>query len=63
MKTTIPLQKETRDKIREFAKKSETWDEVLNRLYENAISVETANILFTRDSMSSDEALREIEKW
>ena len=30
--TTIPIQKETRDKLKTFGLKGETYDEVINRL-------------------------------
>lgn len=32
MTTTIPLEKETRERLRSFGKKGETYDEVLRRL-------------------------------
>jgi len=30
--TSIPIKKSTHSRLREYGKKSETWDEVLNRL-------------------------------
>ena len=32
MTTTIPIQKETRDRLRSFGRKGETYDQVLKRL-------------------------------
>lgn len=32
MTTTIPLEKETRDRLRSFGRKGETYDQVLRRL-------------------------------
>lgn len=61
--TTIPITKSTRDKLRDFAKKSESWEDVLNRLYDTAQSVQAAQIFFSDNSMSGEELLRRIEKW
>ena len=61
--TTIPITKTTRDKIREFARKSESWEDVLNRLYSTALSVQAAQVFFSDDAMSGKELLRRIEKW
>ena len=61
--TTIPIQKETRNKIRTIAHKSESWDAILNRLYENEVTIQNAKIFFSSDTLSLDEALAEIEKW
>lgn len=61
--TTIPLQKETRNKIRQIANKSESWDAVLNRLYQHEITRRNALIFFGADTLSLDEALEEIDRW
>lgn len=61
--TTIPLQQETRNKLREIANKSESWDAILNRLYEHEVSRRNAQIFFSADTLSMKEALEEIDKW
>lgn len=61
--TTIPIQHETRDKLRQISNKSESWDAVLNRLYENEITRINAQVFLSADTLSLDEALKEIEKW
>ena len=61
--TTIPIQKNTRDKLRDFARKSESWDSLLNRLYETAVSVDDAKVFFSKDSLSGEEVLKRIEEW
>ncbi len=61
--TTIPLQQKTREKLRQIAKKSESWDTVLNRLYDTAITVMNAQVFFSAETLSLEEAIREIEKW
>jgi hypothetical protein len=61
--TTIPLQQETRDRLRQIASKSESWDSVLNRLYENEVARIHAQVFLSADTLSLDEALQEIDKW
>jgi len=61
--TTIPLKQETRDRLRKIASKSESWDDVLNRLYGHEIARMNAQVFFSADTFSLDEALKEINKW
>lgn len=61
--TTIPLQQETRDKLRTIANKSESWDAVLNRLYEHEVTRMNAQVFFSAETLSLNEALEEIDKW
>lgn len=61
--TTIPIQKETREKIKNLAQKSENWDDVINRLYENTLELHAASVLFEGEYLDIDEAIKEIEKW
>jgi len=60
--TTIPLQQETRNKLRQIANKSESWDTLLNRLYKMSIEKQTQNIFFSKDSLTVEEAIEYIEK-
>jgi predicted CopG family antitoxin len=57
--TTIQLQKETREELREFGKKGETYEEVIKRLMEIAKRVEffedIDRILETEEFVSLDE--------
>jgi len=41
MNTTIQISKETRDILQEFGKKSETYDEIIRRMYNNMMLMET----------------------
>ncbi len=61
--TTIPLDTETRNRLRQLANKSESWDQVLNRLLENEITRLNSQVFFSADTLSMEEALEEIEKW
>jgi len=58
--TTIPIQKKTRDLLKSFASKSETWDSLLNRLYQNAVTTQHAASFLDKDSVSIEEACRMI---
>jgi len=49
--------------LRRIANKSESWDDVLNRLYKHEITRMNAQVFFSADTLSLDEALEEIEKW
>lgn len=61
--TTIPLQQETRNKLKEIANKSESWDAILNRLYTHEITRMNAQVFFGADTVSIEEAIKEIETW
>ncbi len=57
--TTIQIQKETREELREFGKKGETYEEVIKKLMEIARRVEffedIDRILETEEFVSLDE--------
>ncbi|MFT4327018.1 MAG: hypothetical protein ACMXYK_05940 [Candidatus Woesearchaeota archaeon] len=61
--TTIPIEKETRDKLRNISKKSESWDTLLNRMYEQEITIQNAKVFLGAETVSLDDALKEIESW
>ena len=61
--TTIPIQKQTRDKLKDFASKSESWDDLILRMYENAVASQNAQVFFSAKSLSADELLKRIDKW
>ncbi len=67
MTTSIPLKKETRDRLRRYGKKGETWDELVNRILEHALPRQPADpeeLERRRDEgeyIPLDEALDELE--
>lgn len=61
--TTIPVQKATRDKLKAFARKSESWNDVIERLYENAVATQNAQVFFSANTLSGKELLECIEQW
>jgi len=46
MNTTISISKETREKIKEFGQKGETYDDILERLYASAKERQLQDLLF-----------------
>jgi predicted CopG family antitoxin len=57
MNTTISISKETREKLREFGKKSENYDDIINRLYNNTQMMDAIDkLLLKKGFMSLDEA-------
>ncbi|MFT4309418.1 MAG: antitoxin VapB family protein [Candidatus Woesearchaeota archaeon] len=61
--TTIPIKKETRNKLRKIASKSESWNDVIDRLYENTLIMNATRIFFEQESLSYNEAVEEIRRW
>ncbi len=41
-RTTIPLEKETRDRLKDLGKKGETYDELVNRLIDHFMEAQQA---------------------
>ena len=65
MSTTIQIQEETRDKIKSFGLKGETYDDIINRLFEKAVEQQLKEFLLSSDKMIPiDEAIeRSNKKW
>lgn len=57
--TTISISIQTRNKIREFGFKGETYDDIINRLYESACKKQLYDILMDDSDTISLEELRE----
>jgi len=58
--TTIPLEKETRDRLRIFGKKGETYDQILKRLmsiaeYEDFMETQYERLKDKKNFVSLDE--------
>lgn len=68
MKTSIPLKKETRERLRRYGKKGETWDELVNRILQEALPRQPAGpeeLERRREEdeyIPLDEALSELEE-
>ena len=63
MNTTIAISHETRAKLQEFSTKGETYDQVINKLYESAKERLLYDILMSEENtVSVKEALEEAEK-
>jgi len=66
--TSIPLRKETREKLRRYGKKGETWDHLINRILDEVLPRQPAGLQEIerrrRDDqyIPLDEALKELDK-
>lgn len=55
--TTISISTHTRAKLKEFGMKGESYDDIINKLYQSACKRQLYDILFNEDdSMNLDEA-------
>ena len=63
MSTTIQIQEETRDKIKSFGLKGETYDEIINRMFEKAVEQQLKEFLLSSSKMIPiDEAIEKSKK-
>lgn len=68
MTTSIPLKKETCDKLKRYRKKGETWGELINRVLKKSLPRQPASLeeLERRreedEYISLDEALADLKK-
>ncbi len=61
--TTIQLSKETKDKISSFGLKGESYDKVINRIYDLAVKEQLKQFLMSEeDCITIEEARKEAEK-
>lgn len=65
MNTTISISKETRDKIKEFGSKDQSYDEIVLNLYKSAKERQLQDILFNEENTSEvkDALERAKKKW
>lgn len=63
--TTIQLSKETKDKIASFGSKGESYDQILQRLYDLAVKEHLREFLMSSENcVFVEDALKEAEaKW
>ncbi len=63
MATTIQLDEEVRDKIKSFGAKGETYNDIINRLYETAVQHQLRQLLFgSKDVLTIADARAEHAK-
>ena len=61
--TTIQLSKETRDKIKSFGIKGESYEDILNRIYSLAINAQLREFLMSNEGfVPIEEAIKEADK-
>lgn len=62
MTTTIQIRNETKEKIRTFGIKGESYDIIINRLYDMAIKQQLREFLFSKKGIPIDEAIARAKK-
>jgi hypothetical protein len=63
MVTTIQLKDETKEKIASFGSKKDTYDDIINRIYDMAVKTQLRDFLMSsEDSISLEEARKELDK-
>jgi len=63
MVTTIQISEEMKNKIASFGSKSETYEQILRRIYEMAIKTQLRDFLMSsKDTVTIEEARKEVEK-
>ena len=60
--TTVQLNEETKQKIASFGSKNETYDEILNRIYNAAVKVQLREFLTSGEAISLEDFKKEVEK-
>ena len=61
--TTIQLTDETKKKIASLGTKGESYDDILNRIYDAAVKTQLRELLMDEsDTLTIDEARKEVEK-
>ncbi len=61
--TTIQLSKETKEKISTFGTKGESYDKIINRIYDFAVKEQLRDFLMSsKNTISLDEFEKEVEK-
>lgn len=60
MPTTIQIDKETKEKLKSFGTKGETYQDIIERLYETAVKVQLRDLLMSsKNTISIEEAIKE----
>ncbi|MEK6813020.1 MAG: hypothetical protein AABX86_02820 [Nanoarchaeota archaeon] len=63
MVTTIQISQEMKEKIASFGSKNETYEQILERVYNLAVKTQLREFLMSKeDTVSLEEARKEVEK-
>jgi hypothetical protein len=62
--STIQVGEETKEKLRSFGSKGETYEQIINKLYDIAVSEQLRTFLTEKDAVPIDEAIaRANQRW
>ena len=62
MSSTIKLSKETKELIGSFGDKSDTYEDIVKRMYTLAVREQTREFLFSTEAIPIQEAINRAEK-
>jgi hypothetical protein len=64
MATTIQIDQKTKEKLASFGKKGETYQDIINRLYDIAVQQQLHDLLYSGHAVSIDSAIaRAKQRW
>jgi len=64
MPTTIQVNLETKEKLKTFGKKGETYEEIINRLYDIAVQQQLREFLFSGKAIPIEDAIKRAkQRW
>jgi hypothetical protein len=62
MPTTIQVDESTKERLKTFGMKGETYQEIINRLYDGAVRQQLMELLRAKQAIPIDEAIRQYKK-
>jgi len=62
MPTTIQVNMDTKEKLKSFGRKGETYEEIINRLYDVAVQQQLREFLYSKKAIPIDEAIKRAKK-
>ena len=62
MNTTIQISMETKEKIKTFGKKGETYEDIINRLYNLVVEDQLKAFIHEKKSIPIDDAIKRAKK-
>ena len=62
MPTTIQVDLETKERLKTFGQKDETYQDIINRLYDIAVEQQLRDFLFSKKAIPIDDAIKKAKK-
>lgn len=62
MPTTIQVDEQTKERLKTFGTKGETYQNIINRLYDVAVQQQLRELLMSKNAIPIDEAIKRYKK-